>query len=102
MIGVTDPVAAGLVDSLARSGGNVTGFTDISSQLAGKRLELLKETVPKASRIALLWNPVDPASVQEWNESVQRVRELGLQVYSMEVSSAEKYERAFKEASRKH
>ena len=53
----TDPVAAGLVDSLARPGGNITGFTSIAPALAGKRLELLKETFPKLSRIAVLWDP---------------------------------------------
>ena len=52
-----DPVAAGLVDSLARPGGNMTGFTSIAPALAGKRLELLKEAVPKLSRIAVLWDP---------------------------------------------
>ena len=59
-LGVADPVAAGLVDSLARPGGNITGFTTIAEVLAGKRLELLKETVPKLSRVAVLWNPQDP------------------------------------------
>jgi len=59
---VTDPVAAGLVDSLARPGGNITGFSSIEAVLAGKRLELLKEAVPKISRVAVLWNPYDPSS----------------------------------------
>ena len=54
---VADPVAAGLVDSLARPGGNITGFTNIAAVLAGKRLELLKETIPKLSRVAVLWDP---------------------------------------------
>ena len=52
-----DPVARGLVDGLARPGGNITGFTTIGAVLAGKRLELLKETIPKLSRVAVLWNP---------------------------------------------
>jgi putative ABC transport system substrate-binding protein len=96
--GVFDPVAAGLVDSLARPGGNVTGFTNIATTLAGKRLELLKETVPKLSRVAVLYDPKSPGSVPQWNESQRQARELGLQLHSMEVSSADKYEGAFKEA----
>jgi len=95
-IGV-DPVAAGLVDSLARPGGNITGFTQIAEVLAGKRLELIKETVPKLSRVAVLWNP-QSATAQQWKESQLPARELGLQLHSMEVSSADKYEGAFKEA----
>jgi putative ABC transport system substrate-binding protein len=97
---VTDPVAAGLVDSLARPGGNLTGFSSIEAVLAGKRLELLKETVSKLSRVAVLWDPRNPGSTQEWKESQRAARELGLQLHSMEVSSADKYEDAFKEAIR--
>jgi len=62
---VSDPVAAGLVDSLARPGGNLTGFTSIAPVLSGKRLELLKETIPKLSRVAVLWNPQNPGSAQQ-------------------------------------
>jgi putative ABC transport system substrate-binding protein len=96
---VTDPVAAGLVDSLARPGGNITGFSSIEAVLAGKRLELLKEAVPKISRVAVLWNSHDPSSAQQWKESQLAARELGLQLHSMEVSSADQFERAFKEAT---
>jgi putative ABC transport system substrate-binding protein len=99
-IDVTDPIAAGLVDSLPRPGGNITGFTTITSVLAGKRLELLKEIIPKLSRVALLWNPQDPSSAQSWKESQLPARELGLQLHSMEVSSADRYEAAFKEATK--
>jgi putative tryptophan/tyrosine transport system substrate-binding protein len=66
---VSDPVSLGLVDSLARPGGNITGFTTIGSVLAGKRLELLKETVPKLSRVAFLWDPQNAGSAQVWKES---------------------------------
>jgi ABC-type uncharacterized transport system substrate-binding protein len=97
---VTDPVAAGLVASLARPGGNITGFSSIEALLAGKRLELLKETVSKLSRVAVLWDPRNPGSTQEWKESQLAARELGLQLHSMEVSSADKYQDAFKEAIR--
>jgi ABC-type uncharacterized transport system substrate-binding protein len=96
---VTDPVAAGLVDSLARPGGNITGFSSIEAVLAGKRLELVKETVPKISRVAVFWNPHDPSSAQQWKESQLAARELGLQLHSMEVSSANQFESAFKEAT---
>jgi len=97
---LSDPVAVGLVDSLARPGGNITGHTILSPVLAGKRLELIKETIPKLSRVALLWNPQDENSVQQWKESQQAARELGLQLYSMEVSSADKYEGVFKEVTK--
>jgi putative ABC transport system substrate-binding protein len=96
-LGVGDPVATGLVDSLARPGGNITGFTTITAVLAGKRLELLKETIPKLSRVSMLRDPQDPSSAQQWKESQLPARELGLQLHSMEVSSADKYESAFKE-----
>jgi len=67
--GVSDPVVAGLVDSLARPGGNITGFTNIAPVLAGKRLELLKESLPKLTRVAVLWDPKAPGSTQQWKES---------------------------------
>jgi putative ABC transport system substrate-binding protein len=91
-----DSVVAGLVDSLARPGGNITGFTTISPVIAGKRLELLKETVPKLSRVAVLWTPRQ--SEQSWKESQLAARELGLQIHSMEVSSAGQFDSAFKGA----
>ena len=97
---VTDPVAVGLVESLARPGGNITGHTDIAAVLAGKRLELLKETIPKLSRVAVLWNPQEASSGQQWKESQLSARELGLQLHSMEVSNVDKFESAFKEATK--
>ena len=96
--GGSDPVTLGLVDSLARPGGNVTGFAQIASVLAGKRLELLKETVPKLSRVAVLWDPQNAGSVQIWEESQPRARELGLQLHSLKVNSADKLESGFKDA----
>jgi len=93
-----DPVAVGLIDSLARPGGNLTGFSNMTSELAGKRLELLKETVPKLSRVAVLRDPRNVTSTEDWKESLYPARELGLELYSMEVSSADKFESAFKEA----
>jgi len=97
-IGVSGPIEAGLVESLARPGGNITGLTNIASVLSGKRLEVLKETIPKLSRIAVLWDPQNPGSSLQWKESEIAAKELGLRIYPMEVSSANKYESAFNEA----
>ena len=84
------------MDSLARPGGNITGFSTISSVIVGKRLELLKETVPKLSRVAVLWSR--QGSTLQWKESQLPAQKLGLQLHSLEVSSADKYENAFEEA----
>jgi putative ABC transport system substrate-binding protein len=97
-MGVTDPITAGLVESLARPGGNSTGITNVAAILTGKRLGILKETIPKISRVAVLWDPQAPGSIPQWKESQLPARDLGLQLYSMEVSSIDKYEPAFKEA----
>jgi len=94
---VDDPIAQGFAASLARPGGNITGMTDIASELAGKRLELLKEAVPQLSRVAVLWTPKPPGAPQ-WEESRRTARELGLQVYSMEIRDAADLEKAFTEA----
>ena len=99
-LGTGDPVAAGLIDSLARPGGNITGFTTIAPVLAGKRLELLKETVPNLSRVAVLWNPQIPGVESQWKESQLAALELGLQLHSMEVRSANDFESAFKDATK--
>jgi putative ABC transport system substrate-binding protein len=91
-----DPVVAELVDSLAQPGGNITGFSTISSVIVGKRLELLKETVPKLSRVAVLWS--GQGSRLQWQESQVSAQKLGLQLHSTEVNSADRYESAFEEA----
>ena len=93
-----DPIANGLVESLARPGGNLTGFTTITDELTGKRLELLKEIIPNLSRVALLWNSQFPDSARAWKLSQATARELSLQLHSMEVTSPDKFEPAFKEA----
>jgi putative tryptophan/tyrosine transport system substrate-binding protein len=97
-LGAGDPVALGLVDSLPRPGANLTGITSIAEVLSGKRLEILKEIIPKLSRVAVVWNPQGPDSVQQWKESQLAARELGLQVHSMEVSTVERFASAFDEA----
>ena len=68
VVGASDPVEAGLVDSLARPGGNVTGVTNLARELGGKRLELLKEAVPKLARVAVLYEPASSPSVIEVKE----------------------------------
>ncbi len=95
-----DPVAAGLVDSIARPGGNLTGLTHFAPALAGKRLELLKETIPNLSRVAVLWHPGNPGSEQIWKESQLAAPGLGLQLHSMEVTSSDQIEGAFQEATK--
>lgn len=95
-----DPVAAGFVDSLARPGGNTTGLTILGAELAGKRLEILKETVPKPSRVAILWEPKNAGSAQAWKESQAAGKALGLALHSMEVNTADNFESAFKDAVR--
>jgi putative ABC transport system substrate-binding protein len=92
----SDAVENGLVVSLAKPGGNLTGFVTANALLAGKRLELLKETIPTLSRIAVLRDPQSPAD--QWKQSELAAKALGLQVHLMEVSSADKFESAFKEA----
>ena len=94
----SDPVALGLVDSLARPGGNLTGVSNIASALAGKRLELIKETIPKLTRVAVLWNPQNAGSAQVWKESELPAKELRLQLHSMAVNSTDELESEFKKA----
>ena len=94
----SDPVTLGLVESLARPGGNVTGFAQIAAQLAGKRLELLKETVPKLSRVAVLWDPQNTGSKEIWEENQRQAKGLGLQLHSLGINSAAELEGGFKDA----
>ena len=97
-MGVTDPITTGLARSLARPGSNATGVTNVAAILTGKRLEILKETHPKLVRVAVLWDPKAPGSIPQWEASQQPARQLGLQLYSMEASSAAGYAAAFKAA----
>jgi putative ABC transport system substrate-binding protein len=91
-----DPVEAGYVESLARPGGNVTGITNLSRELGGKRLELLKEAVPKVARVAVLYDPAIPATAREVKEDLPvAARGLGLTVRSWEVRDADGFEKVF-------
>jgi putative ABC transport system substrate-binding protein len=93
-----DPVESGLVASLARPGGNITGITQVHDMLAGKSIELLKDTVPSVSRVAILWNPnhADP----EFRETQHASRALGVQLQSLEVRQPDDYDGAFQAAMR--
>jgi putative ABC transport system substrate-binding protein len=90
-----DPVRQGLVASLARPGGNVTGFTNIGSDLAGKRLELLRETFPDVSRVAILFHPGSPPGVAMRKETEIAARALGVKLQSVEVRSPKHLAEAF-------
>jgi putative tryptophan/tyrosine transport system substrate-binding protein len=94
--GGADPVEAGLVESLARPGGNVTGVTNLVSQLGGKRLELLKEAVPKVVRVAVLYELANPSSVLEVKEVLPvAARALKLVIQPWEVRAADAIEKIF-------
>ncbi len=94
--GGLDPVEAGLVESLARPGGNVTGIALLAGELGGKRLELLKDAVPKLARVALLYDPAGPNSVREVKELLPvAARALRLTLQPWEVRGADGFEKVF-------
>ena len=97
MVGTgSDPVEAGLVESLARPGGNVTGITTLSRELGGKRLELLKEAVPKVARVAVLYDPAIPGTVREIKEDLPiAARGLRLTIQPWEVRAADGFDKVF-------
>ncbi len=92
----SDPVEAGYVQSLARPGGNITGLTNLGRELGGKRLELLKEAVPKAARVAVLYDPATPASVRDVKEVLPvAARALKLTIQPWEIRSADDFDKLF-------
>jgi putative tryptophan/tyrosine transport system substrate-binding protein len=90
-----DPVGVGLVASLARPGGNVTGLSLIYPDLVGKRLELLKDVVPGLARVVVLWNAANPANASAWQETQAAARTLGLRLHSQDVQGPQNLEGAF-------
>jgi putative ABC transport system substrate-binding protein len=92
---VNDPVGSGLVGSLARPGGNVTGLTIMSPDLVGKQLELLKEVAPKVSRVALLRHPDNPASAAQLREAQAAAQALGVRLQTLEARSPQEIDGAF-------
>jgi putative tryptophan/tyrosine transport system substrate-binding protein len=90
-----DAVSVGLVDSLARPGGNITGLTALAPEVSGKRVELLKEIVPGLARLAVLWNSDNPVSKPELDEAEAAARSGGLQIQSISVAKPNDLARAF-------
>ncbi len=95
MVASGDPVGSGLVASLARPGGNLTGLSALSPELIGKRLELLREAMPGASRVAILLNPADPANVLDLRAIQASARALDVQLQTLEVQGPDAFESAF-------
>ena len=100
MTAAGDPLGSGLVASLARPGGNVTGMSLMAPDLGGKRLELLKEVVPRLARVAVLWNAANPYSALVFKETQAAGRTLGIEIQSLEVRAPDDFDGAFEAARR--
>ena len=96
-----DPVGTGVISSLARPGGNLTGLSILAPDLAEKRLELIKEAVPKLSRVAVLWNPDNLGKVLEFKVTQAAARALGVTLQPVEVRKAKDFDMAFSAILRK-
>jgi putative tryptophan/tyrosine transport system substrate-binding protein len=99
---VNDPVGQGFVASLAQPGGNVTGLSTLSSELSGKRLELLQEAVPGLRRVAVFWNAANPGMALQFREAQAAAQGLGLALHSLEVRSPDECDRAIAAALEAH
>ena len=95
MMGVGDPVGSGLVSSLARPGGNITGNTILGPEVAGKRLQLLKEVIPSLSRVVFLWNPDNASHPAQLAELRVAVEALGIKLLPVPVRSSDEFDNAF-------
>jgi putative ABC transport system substrate-binding protein len=100
MVGSADPVGTGLVTSLARPGGNITGQSLLAPELSGKRLQLLKEAIPGLSRVAVLWQGGHPGALLALQEAEAAGRVLGVELQSLEVREPHDFEPAFAAATR--
>ena len=92
---IGDPIGSGLVPSLARPGGNLTGLSVLNAELSAKRLELLREIVPGLSRGAVLWNVANPANGLAWKDTEGAARVLGVTLQSQEVREPKDFAGAF-------
>ena len=95
ILSAIDPVRTGLAASLGRPGGNVTGLTTLAPDLSAKRVQLLKEVMPRLLRLAVLWNSADPANAAAWTETQEAARALGVQLQSRPVEGPKDFERVF-------
>jgi len=95
MIAVGDPIGTGLIASLAQPGGNVTGLTSIAADLEGKRIELLREVIPRLSHVAVFWNPASPFQVVAEKEVQAAARAFKMKVLSLGVQAPEQFDNAF-------
>jgi putative ABC transport system substrate-binding protein len=102
MTAAGDPLGSGLVASLARPGGNVTGMSLMAPDLGGKRLELLKEVLPQLTRAAILWNAANPYSALVFKETQSAARTLGIELQSLEVRGPDDFDDTFEAARRQH
>jgi len=100
MTAAGDPVGSGLVSSLARPGANVTGVSLMVPELGGKRLELLKDLLPRMSRVAVLWNAANPYPAAVFKETERAAQTLGIEVQSLEVQGPDDFGSAFEAAKR--
>ena len=98
--GAGDPVATGLVDGLARPGGNLTGVSEISTELSAKRLEILKDAVPNLRLVAMLWNAADLGMTLRYRSAEDAARVLGIKVQTLGVREPDDFEQAFAEMTR--
>jgi putative ABC transport system substrate-binding protein len=98
----SDPIGDGFVASLGRPGGNITGVSALIRELSAKRLELLKDTVPGITRVAVLWNPTEVGAAQQLRDTEEAARVLGLQVHPLEIRGLEDFESAFDAALKGH
>ncbi len=97
-----DPVEAGYVASLAKPGGNITGVTSVGLELTGKRLELLKEVIPRLSRVGVLWDPNFPSGQRIFKEAKVEAESLRVKLQSLEVRHPDDFESAFRAVTREH
>ena len=98
--GAGDPVATGLVDGLARPGGNITGVTELSTELSAKRLEILRDALPALARVAMLWNAADLGMTLRYRSAEDAARVLGIKVQTLGVREPDDFEHAFAEMTR--